>query len=155
MRIGLGYDAHRFIEGRPLVLGGIDIPYSKGLDGHSDADVLTHAVMDSLLGAVGLPDIGCHFPSSDPQYFGISSIFLLSKVVSLIEKEGYSVGNIDCVICAQEPILSLFIKQMRSKIAKTLNVDLQQVNIKATTTEKMGFVGRLEGIEAQAVSLLQ
>ena len=155
MRIGLGYDAHRLLAGRPLILGGINIPFNRGLEGHSDADVLTHAIMDSLLGAAGLPDIGYHFPPSDSQYKDISSLKLLAKVAALIHGEGYTVGNIDCVIIAQEPQLLPFISSMCQQIASVLNISEHQINIKATTTEKMGFTGRLEGIEAQAVSLLQ
>jgi 2-C-methyl-D-erythritol 2,4-cyclodiphosphate synthase len=155
MRVGLGYDAHRLVDGRPLILGGVVIPFDKGLLGHSDADVLVHAVMDSLLGAAGLPDIGYYFPSSDAQYKDISSLKLLTEVATLIKKENYTIGNIDCVIAAQEPKLLPFIGLMRQQLATVLNINLEQINIKATTTEGMGFVGHLEGIEAQVICLLQ
>ena len=155
MRIGIGYDAHRFTEGRPLILGGVDIPYEKGLEGHSDADVLAHAIADALLGALGLGDIGKHFPDTDPQYKGISSILLIEKVRDLIYYEGWIVSNVDTVLIMQKPKIASYIDQMRKIIAGALWIDVAQVSVKATTTEKMGFEGREEGISAQAVCLLQ
>jgi len=155
VRVGVGYDAHRLVKGRPLVLAGVILPHNKGLDGHSDADVVTHAVMDALLGAAGLPDIGHFFPSSDTQYKNISSLILLKEVADLLEKEGFTIENIDAVIVAQEPKLLPHIARMRLNVAGVLSIDFKQINIKATTTEKMGFVGRQEGIEAQAVCLLK
>ena len=154
MRIGHGYDVHRLVEGRALILGGVEIPYALGLDGHSDADVLTHAVMDALLGAAALGDIGKHFPDTDPQYKGISSLKLLAHVGNLLTQEGYSVGNIDATVAAQHPKLAPYITQMRQNIADTLGIGLDQVSVKATTTEHLGFEGREEGISAQAVALL-
>ena len=154
MRIGMGYDVHRLVEGRDLILGGVKIPYEKGLLGHSDADVLLHAVMDALLGAAALGDIGRHFPDTDPKYKGISSMKLLEHVGELIEKELYVVGNIDATIIAQRPKMAPHIEQMRANIAEALHLEVSQVNIKATTEEGLGFTGRGEGISAQAVCLL-
>ena len=154
MRIGMGYDVHRLEEGRRLVLGGVDIPYEKGLLGHSDADVLLHAIMDALLGAAALGDIGKHFPDSDSRYKGISSIKLLEHVGSLIEEECYMVENIDATIIAQKPKMRDYIDTMRKNIADTLKIDINQVNVKATTEEGLGFTGNGEGISAQAVCLL-
>lgn len=155
MRIGIGYDAHRLIEGRRLILGGVEIEYEKGLLGHSDADVLTHAVIDAALGAAGLRDIGTHFPDSDAKYKDICSIRLLEKTAELIRSAGYAVSNIDAVITAQRPKLSPYLDAMRENIAKAVGVPADGVNVKATTTEGMGFEGRGEGISAQAACLLK
>ena len=154
LRIGHGYDVHRLTEGRRLILGGVEVPYEKGLLGHSDADVLTHAVADALLGAAALGDIGKHFPDSDPAYKGISSILLLEKVGELLTGEGYFVGNIDATIIAQAPKMRPYIEDMRKNIAEALEMDLSCVNVKATTEEGLGFTGSGEGIAAQAVCLL-
>ncbi|MGI6000064.1 MAG: 2-C-methyl-D-erythritol 2,4-cyclodiphosphate synthase [Candidatus Merdisoma sp.] len=154
MRIGMGYDVHRLTEGRDLILGGVKIPYEKGLLGHSDADVLLHAVMDALLGAAALGDIGKHFPDSDPAYKGISSLKLLEHVGELLEKEGYTVGNIDATIIAQRPKMAPHIPIMRKNIAEVLRIEESQINIKATTEEGLGFTGSGEGISSQAVCLL-
>ncbi len=154
MRVGVGYDVHKLEEGYSLVLGGIKIPHSKGLVGHSDADVLTHAIMDALLGAVALGDIGKHFPDNDPTYKGISSIKLLSDIAGLLDENGYKIGNIDSTVIAQEPKLANHIKNMRSTIADALGIDVDRVSVKATTTECLGFVGRTEGIAANAVVLV-
>ena len=154
MRIGTGYDVHRLGEGLPLWLGGVQVPHSHGLIGHSDADVLLHAVCDALLGAAALGNIGKHFPDTDPQYKGISSLKLLAHVGNLLKQEGYSVGNIDATVAAQRPKLAPYITQMRQNIADTLGIGLDQVSVKATTTEHLGFEGREEGISAQAVALL-
>lgn len=155
MRIGHGYDVHRLTEGRKLILGGVEIPYEKGLDGHSDADVLVHAVMDSMLGALALGDIGKHFPDTDPAFKGADSIELLKRVGDIISKEGYAVGNIDSTICAQMPKLAPFIDTMRLNIANALGIDISQVSVKATTEEKLGFTGEGLGMSATAVSLLE
>lgn len=155
MRIGHGYDVHRFADGRELILGGVEIPYHKGLLGHSDADVLLHAVMDSLLGAAALGDIGKHFPDSDPKYKDAESIKLLWDVVGMIEAEGYKVVNIDCTICAQEPKLAPYIDEMRENIAVACGLRTKAVSVKATTEEGLGFTGRLEGISATAVCLIE
>lgn len=154
MRVGMGYDVHRLTEGRDLILGGVKISYEKGLLGHSDADVLVHAVMDALLGAAALGDIGKHFPDTDPKYKGISSMELLKHVGELIEEELYVIGNIDATIIAQRPKMAPHIGQMRANVAKTLHLDISQVNIKATTEEGLGFTGTGEGISAQAVACL-
>ena len=154
MRIGMGYDVHRLTEGRDLILGGVKIPYEKGLLGHSDADVLLHAVMDALLGAAALGDIGKHFPDSDPAYKGISSLKLLEHVGELLEKEGYTVGNIDATIIAQRPKMAPHIPVMRKNIAEVLRIEESQINIKATTEEGLSFTGSGEGISSQAVCLL-
>ncbi len=153
-RIGTGFDVHALVEGRPLILGGVNIPFEKGLDGHSDADVLIHALMDALLGAAALGDIGRHFPDTDPQYKGISSVKLLEHVAGLLEDEFYKIGNVDITLMAQRPKIKPYIDDMRKIIAETLDVDISRINIKGTTTEKLGFVGREEGIAAQAVCLL-
>lgn len=155
MRIGHGYDAHRLIEGRPLIIGGVTIPHEKGLDGHSDADVLTHAVMDAILGAMGMGDIGRHFPSSDPKYKDISSIELLNQVANLMRLNEYGVINIDATIIAQEPKMNPHIPQMIENIAVELGMMLGRVNIKATTEEGMGFTGSGEGIAAHCVCLIE
>ncbi|MDO4268837.1 MAG: 2-C-methyl-D-erythritol 2,4-cyclodiphosphate synthase [Eubacteriales bacterium] len=154
MRIGQGYDVHRLAEGRPLILGGVTVPYEKGLLGHSDADVLVHAVMDALLGAAALGDIGQHFPDTDPAYKGISSIALLEKVGELLEREGYVVENIDSTVIAQQPKLAAYRPQMAANIAAALRLETGQVSVKATTEEGLGFTGSGEGISAQAVALL-
>ena len=155
VRIGHGYDVHRLIPGRPLILGGVDIPYEKGLLGHSDADVLTHAVMDALLGAAALGDIGGHFPDTDPAYSGADSLRLLERVAALIREKGYVVGNIDATILAQAPKLKSYIGGMRQRIAAACGVELDQISVKATTEEGLGFTGAGEGIAAHAVCLLE
>jgi len=155
MRIGHGYDAHRLVEGRKLILGGVEIPFARGLLGHSDADTLTHAVMDALLGAAALGDIGQRFPPSDPQYEGADSIALLARVAALLEGEGYAIGNIDSTIIAQAPRLQSYIPAMRHKIAQACKIVIGRVSVKATTEEGMGFSGRGEGIAAQAVALIE
>jgi 2-C-methyl-D-erythritol 2,4-cyclodiphosphate synthase len=155
MRIGHGYDVHRLAEGRSLILGGVQIPYARGLDGHSDADVLTHAVMDALLGAAALGDIGRHFPDSDPAYLGISSLVLLDTVWKLVTEKGYRLGNLDVTVLAQKPKLAPYLPQMRINLALVLDVDPEQINIKATTEEHLGFTGREEGIACHAVCLLE
>lgn len=154
MRIGHGYDVHRFCEGRPLFLGGVEIPYEKGLLGHSDADVLLHAVCDALLGAAALGDIGRHFPDSDEAYRGIDSKRLLAKTAALLKEKGYTIGNIDATVLAQAPRLAPYIERMRETIAAVLETDVQNVNVKATTEEGLGFTGRKEGIAAHAVAII-
>ena len=154
MRIGHGYDVHRLVEGRKLILGGVEVPHTLGLLGHSDADVLTHAVMDALLGAAALGDIGRHFPDTDPAYAGADSLKLLDRVVELLEEKGYRVGNVDATILAQRPKLAPYIPQMRDNLAARMKVEPEQVNVKATTEEKLGFTGAEEGIAAHAVALL-
>ena len=154
MRIGMGYDVHRLVEDRKLVLGGVTIPHEKGLLGHSDADVIVHAIMDALLGAAALGDIGKHFPDTDPQYKGISSIELLKHVGKLIEDNLYVIGNIDATIIAQRPKLAPYREEMMINVAKALKIDRSQINIKATTEEGLGFTGKEEGISAQAICLL-
>ena len=155
MRIGIGYDVHRLAEGRSLILGGVEIPHRLGLQGHSDADVLVHAIMDAMLGALALGDIGKHFPDSDDKYKGISSMILLRHCQALIQQHGYRIGNVDATIIAQAPKLSPFIAQMRQSIAESLCVDIDQISVKATTEEKLGFTGAELGISAQAVVLLE
>lgn len=154
MRVGFGYDVHRIVEGRPLVLGGASIPYEKGLLGHSDADVLTHAIMDALLGAAGAGDIGRHFPDSDRQYKGISSLILLSRVRDILREKGLQVANIDSVIVAQAPKMAPYMERMSLNLAGTLGIHPSQVNVKATTTEGLGFTGAGEGIAAYAVAMV-
>lgn len=154
MRIGMGYDVHRLTEGRDLIIGGVRIPYEKGLLGHSDADVLLHAIMDALLGAAALGDIGKHFPDTDPAYKGISSLELLRKVGELLEEQSFLIENIDATIIAQAPKMRPYIDTMREKIADTLGITVEQVNIKATTEEGLGFTGQGEGISSQAICLL-
>ena len=154
MRIGHGYDVHRLVEGRALILGGVNIPYEKGLLGHSDADVLTHAVMDALLGAAGLGDIGKHFPDTDSAYKGADSLKLLDHVIETLEREGWKVGNVDATIIAQRPKLAPHIPTMRDNLAMRMGVEPGQVNVKATTEEKLGFTGSGEGMAAHAVCLL-
>lgn len=155
MRIGHGYDVHRLVEGRDLVLGGVKIPYEKGLLGHSDADVLTHAVMDALLGAAALGDIGKHFPDTDPAYRGADSLALATQVASLLAENGYRIGNIDATVLAQAPKLAPHIPEMRAKLAVALGVDMDQISIKATTEEGLGFTGEGLGIAAHAVCLIE
>lgn len=155
MRIGMGYDVHTLTTGRKLIIGGVEIPYKKGLLGHSDADVLVHAIMDALLGAAALGDIGKHFPDTDLQYKGVSSIELLKRVAQLIDAEGYIIENIDATIIAQEPKMRPYIDQMRGIVAKALGLLDDQVNIKATTEEGLGFTGKGEGISSQAICALE
>ncbi|MBR1565187.1 MAG: 2-C-methyl-D-erythritol 2,4-cyclodiphosphate synthase [Oscillospiraceae bacterium] len=155
MRIGHGYDVHKLVEGRKLILGGIEIPYEKGLLGHSDADVLTHALMDALLGAAALGDIGKLFPDNDPTFAGADSVELLRKVCAVISDAGYRVGNVDCTVIAQRPKLAPFIPAMREKLAKAMQVDVTQVSVKATTEEHLGFTGEGLGIAAHSVALLE
>lgn len=155
MRIGHGYDVHRLVEGRRLILGGVEVPHVLGLLGHSDADVLTHAVMDALLGAAGLGDIGRHFPDTDPAYAGADSLKLLDHVVELLEAQGWQVGNVDATILAQRPKLAPYLERMRENLSVRMKVELGQVNVKATTEEKLGFTGAEEGIAAHAVCLLE
>jgi 2-C-methyl-D-erythritol 2,4-cyclodiphosphate synthase len=154
IRIGNGYDVHRLVAGRKLVLGGIDISHATGLDGHSDADVLLHALCDALLGAVGAGDIGAHFPDNDPQWKGISSLILLEQVTATCREKGFEISNIDTIIVAQNPKLAPFLTDMKKNISQTMAIDISQINIKATTTEKLGFTGKEEGIAAYAVALL-
>ena len=153
-RVGFGYDVHQFVAGRPLMLGGVEVPHDRGLEGHSDADVLLHAISDALLGAAGLGDIGKHFPDTDPLYKGISSLLLLREVCRKLNEAGYKTQNLDAVIAAQEPKLAPFIARMNETIAAALDISVAQVNVKATTTERLGFVGRKEGIAAQAVVMI-
>lgn len=155
MRVGMGYDVHKLVEGRKLILGGVEIPYEKGLLGHSDADVLVHAIMDALLGAAALGDIGKHFPDTDPAYKGADSLELLSHVAKLLDENNMLVGNIDATIIAQKPKMAPHIEQMRKNIAERLSVDITQINIKATTEEGLGFTGTGEGISSQAICLLE
>lgn len=154
MRVGMGYDVHRLVEGRDLILGGVKIEHSLGLLGHSDADVLIHAIMDALLGAAALGDIGKHFPDTDEKYKGISSMKLLEHVKELIEEEGYVIENIDATIIVQRPKLRPYMEEMEENIAKVLKIEKNQINLKATTEEKLGFTGREEGIAAQAICSL-
>lgn len=155
MRIGMGYDVHRLVEGRDLIVGGVKIEYEKGLLGHSDADVLLHAIMDALLGAAALGDIGKHFPDTDPKYKGISSIKLLEHVGELLLENNYFIGNIDATIIAQAPKFRPYIDQMNENIARALNIELSQVNVKATTEEGLGFTGAGEGISSQAICIIK
>lgn len=154
IRIGNGYDIHQLVVGRPLILGGVAIPHNLGLLGHSDADVLTHAIMDALLGALSLGDIGHYFPPSDPQWQGADSLLLLKQVLAVIQSQGWSIGNIDSTIIAEKPKLKPHLKLMRSTLAKTMAIEMDQISIKATTNEKLGSVGREEGICVHAVALL-
>ena len=154
MRIGMGYDVHKLVENRNLILGGVKIPYELGLLGHSDADVLLHAIMDSLLGAYALGDIGKHFPDTDPKYKGISSIELLKHVGNLLNEHNYKIGNIDATIIAQKPKMAPHIPTMRENIASSLNISIDQINVKATTEEGLGFTGEGLGISSQAICLL-
>jgi len=154
-RVGIGYDVHRLVVERPLILGGVEIPHEFGLLGHSDADVLTHAICDALLGALALGDIGRHFPDTDARFKGISSLILLQHVAALIHEQGYHVGNIDAVIIAERPKLKDYIEHMRANIAESCKVSTAQVSVKATTTERLGFCGREEGVAAEAVVLVE
>lgn len=154
MRIGIGYDVHKLVENRKLIIGGVTIPHEKGLDGHSDADVLVHAIMDSLLGALAMGDIGKFFPDTDMKYKGVDSMLLLKEVASFINEKGYKIGNIDSVIIAQQPKMAPFIDSMRVRIAQILEIDVEQVGVKATTTEHLGFEGRKEGISSSSVAIL-
>ena len=154
MRIGQSIDIHQLVEGRKLILGGVEIPYEKGLKGHSDADVLLHAIIESIIGALGLGDIGKHFPDTDDRYKGISSMILLEKTYEMMVNEGYEIGNVDSIILAEQPKMAPHIQKMRENIAQALHTDVKNINVKATRGEKMGFVGRQEGILSQAVCIL-
>lgn len=155
IRIGHGYDVHRLTEGRKLILGGVEIPFEKGLLGHSDADVLVHAIMDSMLGALALGDIGKHFPDNDPEYKGADSILLLKKVSELIGENGFGAGNIDSTVICQSPKLAPYIEKMRKKIAAAVGCEISRISVKATTEERLGFTGSSEGIAAHAVCILE
>ena len=155
MRIGTGYDVHKLVEGRKLIMGGVEIPYEKGLLGHSDADVLVHAIMDALLGAAALGDIGKHFPDTDPKYKGADSLMLMREVKRILSDHGYQIENVDSTIIAQAPKMKPHIEEMRQNIAEALSLDITQVSVKATTEERLGFTGRGEGISAQAVALIR
>jgi len=155
MRIGIGYDTHPLVKGRKLVIGGVEIPFKKGLSGWSDADVLTHAIIDALLGAAGLGDIGSHFPPGEPQYKDISSLVLLKEVKDKLAAKGWRIGNIDATVIAEEPKLAEFINQMELKLSQTLGIETSQVSVKASTSNSLGCVGKGRGIEAQAVALVQ
>ena len=154
LRIGNGYDVHRLVEGRKLILGGVEVPHSLGLDGHSDADALVHALCDAMLGALGAGDIGAYFPDTDPQWKGISSLLLLKEVMRMCREKGFELANADTIMVAQKPKLAPHLPQMIKNMAATMNVESERINIKATTTEKLGFAGREEGIAAYAVALL-
>jgi 2-C-methyl-D-erythritol 2,4-cyclodiphosphate synthase len=154
-RIGNGYDVHRLVKGRKLILGGVEIPHTLGLDGHSDADALLHAISDALLGAIGKGDIGKYFPDTDPKWKGVSSLILLREVGAMCEERGFAISNIDSIIAAEKPKIAPHIKAMKKNIADALGIDQDQVNVKATTTETLGYVGREEGMAAYAVALLQ
>lgn len=154
MRIGHGYDVHKLVEGRKLILGGVDIPHEKGLDGHSDADVLVHAIMDSVIGALGLGDIGLHFPDNDMQFKDINSLILAEKTAELLKEKGYKIANIDATLILQAPKVRTYIEQMRENIAKVYSVDKTCINVKATTEEELGFTGEKKGIAAHAVCLI-
>ena len=155
LRIGHGYDVHKLVEGRKLILGGIEVPHTLGLLGHSDADVLTHAIMDSILGAAALGDIGQHFPDNDDRYLGADSTELLRHVMELIREKGYRIGNLDATIIAQKPKLMSYLPQMRKKLAEVMEISEDRLNLKATTEEHLGFTGRQEGISAHCVCLLE
>ncbi len=155
MRIGFGYDVHKYSDNRKFILGGVDIPFENGLLGHSDADVLLHAIMDALLGALALGDIGKHFPDTDNQYKGISSIKLMEYVYEIINEKGYKINNLDCSVVCQKPKLMPYIDEMRKNIAQVLNTDILNISVKATTEEKLGFTGRMEGVRAYCVCLLE
>ncbi|MBQ0049991.1 MAG: 2-C-methyl-D-erythritol 2,4-cyclodiphosphate synthase [Bacteroidales bacterium] len=154
-RIGFGYDVHRLVDDRALWLGGIEIPHTQGLLGHSDADVLIHAICDALLGAANMRDIGYHFPDKDPNYKGVDSKILLRKTIELISTKGYRLGNIDCTVCAEQPKLNPYITQMQQTLAEVMQTEPENISIKATTTERLGFTGREEGISAYAVALIE
>lgn len=153
-RTGFGFDVHAFAEGRKLIIGGIDIPYDKGLEGHSDADVLLHAICDAMLGALALGDIGIHFPNSDERWKDADSALLLKLVNELIQSYGYELGNLDCVLAMEKPKISPYVNQIRKRISEIIEADIEQISIKATTTEKLGFVGRTEGVVSFATVLL-
>ncbi len=155
MRVGIGFDAHAFIVGRPLILGGIEIPYRLGLEGHSDADVVVHAIIDALLGSISAGDIGEHFPDTERQYKDISSLILLKKTKQVLDERKYKISNIDIVVILEEPKLNIYKNKIKEKLASVLEVKSEQIGIKATTTEKMGFTGRKEGVAAQAVVLVE
>ena len=155
VRIGHGYDVHRLVEGRKLMLGGVEIPFAKGLEGYSDADVLLHALCDALLGSLSLGDLGIHFPDMDPRYKDSDSLELLKRVLNMVKEKGFSIGNIDATVIAEQPKISGYIDQMKDTIAHTTGIDREQISIKATTTEGLGFVGRGEGIAAHAVVLVE
>ncbi len=155
MKIGIGYDVHKLVENRKLIIGGVEIPYEKGLDGHSDADVLIHAIMDSILGALGKRDIGYIFPDNDNKFKDIDSKILLSEVIKIMKSMDFMIGNIDSIIIAQNPKMSVHIEKMREVLAKIMETEIENVNIKATTTEKLGFEGKGEGISSQAVCILE
>lgn len=155
MRVGIGFDAHRLVKGRPLILGGVKIDYNLGLEGHSDADVVTHAIIDAILGAMGKGDIGCHFPDSDERYKGADSLNLLKEVESLLTKEGYRLINLDVVVMAEKPKLLAHWPAIQERLSLALEIEQSRINLKATTTEAMGFIGRSEGMAAQAVVLLE
>jgi 2-C-methyl-D-erythritol 2,4-cyclodiphosphate synthase len=155
MRVGIGYDCHPLVEKRRLVLGGVEISFDKGLDGHSDADALVHAIIDALLGAAGLKDIGTYFPSDDPQYKNISSLILLRRVAGMIKEKSWKVGNIDAAIIAEQPRLLKYIPEMKRRIAETLGIGIEQVGVKSTTAKGLGFLGRVEGIAVHAVVLIE
>jgi 2-C-methyl-D-erythritol 2,4-cyclodiphosphate synthase len=154
-RIGNGYDVHRLVKGRKLILGGVEIPHTLGLEGHSDADALVHAICDALLGAIGKGDIGKYFPDTDPKWKGVSSLTLLTQVGAMCQEQGFSIANIDSIIAAEKPKIAPHIKAMKKNIADALGIDQDQVNVKATTTETLGYVGREEGMAATAVALLE
>ena len=154
-RTGIGWDSHRFVAGRPLILGGIELEHERGLDGHSDADVLTHAIMDALLGAVGLDDIGAHFPDTDERWRGADSVVLLEQVGALLGERGFAVVNVDATICMERPKVGARRTQMRERLAQALGLDAERVNVKATTGEGMGFVGRQEGVAALAIATVR
>jgi len=153
-RTGFGFDVHAFVEGRKLVIGGIEIPFEKGLEGHSDADVLLHAICDAMLGALALGDIGKHFPNTDERWKNADSTKLLALVNELVQNKGYELGNLDCVLAMEEPKISPYVEQIRNRISQILKADVDQISIKATTTEKLGFVGRTEGVVSFATVLL-
>lgn len=155
MKIGIGYDVHKLVEGRELIIGGVNIPFERGLLGHSDADVLVHAIMDSILGALGEGDIGKHFPDTDEEYKDISSLILLERVYNIMNKSKYKIGNIDSIIVAQRPKMAPYIEEMRKNIGHILHTPISNINIKATTTEKLGFVGEEEGIASYSVCILK
>ena len=155
MRIGIGYDVHRLVEDRKLILGGVEIPFEKGLLGHSDADVLVHAIMDAILGAIGKGDIGKHFPDTDPRYAGADSVALLRHVIALMDNDGYRIGNVDAIVIAQRPKIGRYFAKMKEILAEAMGCEMDAVNLKATTEEGLGFTGRQEGIAAQAVCLLE
>jgi 2-C-methyl-D-erythritol 2,4-cyclodiphosphate synthase len=153
-RTGFGFDVHAFVDGRKLIIGGVEIPFDKGLEGHSDADVLLHAICDAMLGALALGDIGIHFPNTEPKWKNADSSVLLKYVNELIQSKGYELGNLDCVLAMEKPKISPYVEQIRNRISKLLNADNDQISIKATTTEKLGFVGRTEGVVSFATVLL-